>query len=105
AGFMLGSAAAPSRARLYVGGNGTVNLQNASTLAGNVYAPRAEVVLGSQSTTVFGSMFARRLSAQGSVAIHYDEGVLQAGASCPSTTGSCTSCHDCGNQACVTGTC
>src|SRR5439155_15568612 len=84
-----------------------VNLQNASTLAGNVYAPRAELVLGSQSTTVFGSVFARRLSARGSVAIHYDEGVLQAGASCASSNGSgrCTSCHDCANQACVAGTC
>jgi hypothetical protein len=103
--FTLGDAAAPSRARIYVGGTGTVNLQNATTLAGNVYAPRSEVVLGTGSTTVFGSLFANRVNAHGSLAIHFDVGVLQAGASCPPATTACTSCHDCGNQACVGNVC
>jgi len=72
-----------------------------------VYGPRAEMVLGGGggSTIVFGSIFVRRLSTQGSLTIHYDEGVLTKGDGCPPTATTCTSCHDCGNQACVAGAC
>jgi hypothetical protein len=103
--FALGSAASPAKARLWVGGPATVNLPNASVLAGNVYAPRSDLVLGSNPVTVFGSIFGKRVSAQGPLTIHYDESVLGAGASCGASSGTCSSCHDCANQACVAGTC
>jgi hypothetical protein len=102
--FTIGSAASPLKARLYVGGSGTINLPKATTLAGNLYGPRAELLLGSD-TTVFGSIFTRRLNTQGTLTVHYDEGVLSAGDGCPAPPGACTSCHDCGNQACNAGTC
>ena len=103
--FTLGSALTPAKARLWVGGAATVNLPNASLLAGNVYAARSELVLGPNPTTVFGSIFVKRVSAQGSLTVHYDESVLGAGASCGAASGPCSSCHDCANQACVAGTC
>ena len=104
AAFSIGSAANPAKARTYVGGGGTVNLQKAATLAGNLYAPRAEIVLGG-AATVFGSLFARRLSTQGDLTIHYDEAVLHAGSGCPPTATTCRSCRDCANQACTGGAC
>ncbi len=103
--FTLGSAQNPANARLWVGGTATVNLPNASVIAGNVYAPRSDLVLGTSPTTVFGSIFVNRLSAQGPLTIHYDEAVLSAGSTCGAAGGSCSSCHDCGNQACVAGAC
>jgi hypothetical protein len=106
--FTLGSPASPAKARLWVGGTATVNLPNATLLAGNVYAPRAQLVLGPSATTVFGAIFVNRVSTQGALTIHYDESVLSAGVTCgggASSTVACSSCHDCGNQACLSGTC
>jgi hypothetical protein len=103
--FMLGNASNPASARLWVGGTATVNLASASVLAGNVYAPKSELVLGAGATTIFGSVFVDRVSAEGSLTIHYDQSVLTAGAACEAQPASCSSCHDCGNQACVAGAC
>lgn len=102
-GFQLGSAATPATARAYVGGNGTINLSRATTLAGNVYAPKAEAVLASGGT-VFGSIFARRVATQGDLAIHFDESIVKGDPSCipPST---CKVCGDCGGGACIGGKC
>ena len=101
--WMLGDPAAPARVRLYVGGSGTVDLAGGGLFAGNVYAPRAELVTPSE-VEVFGSLFVRRLVSSGGLRVHYDRAVLDAGDDCaPSAT--CTSCLDCGNQACVDGTC
>lgn len=103
--FTIGDPANPARARTYVGGIGTVNLQSASQLAGNLYAPRAQLVLGgSAPATVFGSIFAKRVSSSASLTIHFDESVAKKGDECPNPT-SCKSCHDCGNQACHAGQC
>ncbi len=103
--FALGSATNPASARLYVGGSGTLNLPDGATLGGNVYAPRAELVTAA-AATVFGSVFARRVSAGGALTIHYDQAVLAKGAECPPPASSgCATCHDCGNQACTAGTC
>jgi putative adhesin len=104
--FMLGNAGSPAKARLWVGSSASVNLTSAATLAGNVYAPLSELVLGSGATTIYGSVLAERVSAQGALTIHYDESVLGEGASCGAPAGgACTSCHDCGNQACIGGVC
>ncbi len=106
--FRAGSAANPSKARTYVGGNGTVNLQGQAELAGNLYAPAAQLVLGgSAATTLYGSIFAARINAGADLTIHYDEAILAsggAGAGCAPPT-SCKTCRDCGGQACNSGTC
>lgn len=101
--FRVGDVQNPAKARTYVGGGGTVNLQNATNLAGNLYAPRAEVVLG-DAATAFGSIFARRVSAGGDLTIHYDESVLRTSTPCAAPS-SCRTCRDCANQACIGGTC
>jgi hypothetical protein len=101
----LGSIETASRVRLYVGGSGTLNLAAGALVAGNLYAPRAEIVTSGPLET-FGSVFARRLAASGELSLHYDVAVLDAGADCPDIPPpTCTSCLDCRNQACVGGAC
>jgi len=53
----FGSAQAPARARLYVGGTGTIQLSAQSLLGGNLYAPKAELVTsGAAETTALPSV-------------------------------------------------
>ncbi|MAQ16120.1 MAG: hypothetical protein CMN30_15185, partial [Sandaracinus sp.] len=102
--FAIGTEDAPARARLYVGGTGTVNLSASTTFAGNLYAPRSELVTAGD-VELFGAAFVRRLSAAGAVTIHYDTAILEAGDDCdvPDT---CSACGDCPSvQACVDGVC
>jgi hypothetical protein len=104
--FLVGTTSNPARARTYVGGS-TVNLQNAATLAGNLYAPKATLTLGASApTTLYGSIFAERVSASASLTIHYDEAILGQSATpaCPAPQG-CSTCSDCGGQACNGGVC
>jgi cytoskeletal protein CcmA (bactofilin family) len=116
----LGSEDYPSRVRTYVAGEGDITLGGDLRLGGNLYAPRARVVAAGP-LEVFGSIFARALLEAGVVKVHYDRDVLHAGDSCdgprvldggvvprqdagiPPTA--CSTCEDCGNQACVNGTC
>lgn len=102
----LGDADAPSRVRLYVGGNGTIQLSGGATFAGNVYAPRAELVT-SGDVEVFGSVFVRRVATSGRLGIHYDTAILYAGDDCPPPVDEgCGSCLDCGSsEACIDGVC
>ncbi len=105
--FAVGNASNPARARTYVGGTGTVDLQGAAQLAGNLYAPYAPLVLGGSAPTIlYGSIFAGRLSASADLKIHYDEAILTPAATseCSAAT-SCAVCDDCGGQACNSGTC
>lgn len=105
--FQVGDPTNPAQGRTYVGGTGTVNLQGASQMAGNLYAPLAQLVLGgSAPTTLYGSIFAARLSAASDLTIHYDEAILAtaSGSGCAPPT-SCQGCRDCGGQACSSGTC
>ncbi len=103
AGFHLGSKATPAKVRLWVGGNGTIDLGKDALIAGNVYAPKAEFVLAA-NTEIFGSVFVRRLSSGGDLTVHYDTSILDKGGDCPPPTG-CGSCRDCDNQACIAGKC
>jgi hypothetical protein len=102
--FGKGAEQAPSRVRTYVAGGGTLNLQGPATLGGNLYAPRAELV-AARGAEVFGSVFARRVSAAGPLTLHYDASVLAS--ACPPSSGpaACLSCEGCGNQACIEGAC
>ncbi|CAM4313380.1 hypothetical protein G4177_07120 [Corallococcus sp. ZKHCc1 1396] len=78
----LGSAALPSRVRVYVAGTQALDVSAGSTLAGNLYAPQAALNL-SGNAEVFGSLFVRHLEASGAVQVHHDADVLDAGAACP----------------------
>lgn len=120
----LGSAEAPAKARLYIGGEDDITLTNKALLAGNVYAPRAEMVV-TDALEVFGSIFVKRLRFTNKLTVHYDRAILEAGEGCvdPVPPGPdagvadaggadagappdlCTDCTDCGNQACVNGAC
>lgn len=78
----LGDPAHPANVRVYVGGAGTISLSGGGIFTGNVYAPKAEIVLAA-NTEFFGSVFARRVSTSGDVTIHYDTAILKAGKDCP----------------------
>lgn len=80
--IVIGSADHPARTRVYIGGEGTIDLSGDSQLATNFYAPRAAVAL-SGNTTVFGSLFVRRLDQAAPVTIHYDIDVRRADVGCP----------------------
>ncbi|MCK6549317.1 hypothetical protein L6R52_25970 [Myxococcota bacterium] len=103
--IMLGSFRTPARARLYVGGAGTIQLSGGGVFAGNLYAPRAELV-ASAPIELFGSLFVRRLAASAPLAVHYDTAVLRAGEDCPAPPiGACTDACECPNVACARGQC
>ncbi|RKH31790.1 hypothetical protein D7Y13_11100 [Corallococcus praedator] len=78
----LGSTALPSRVRVYVAGTEALDISAGSTLAGNLYAPQAQLNL-SGNAEVFGALFVRHLEASGAVQVHHDADVLDAGAACP----------------------
>jgi len=104
-GFGIGSPDNPARARVYIGGNGDIDIASATSVTANLYAPLAQLVLGAASTTFFGSVFVRQLGVgNGALTIHFDESVTLEGAACQPTT-SCASCRDCNNQACSSGAC
>jgi hypothetical protein len=71
----------PSRTRIYVGGSGTIELSGDSLIGANIYAPRSAVALSAPST-IFGSLFVRRIDQAGPLTIHYDEDVLRADVGC-----------------------
>jgi len=100
----FGDPTRPSKARLYIGGSGTINLSGNSVLAGNLYAPLARLAL-SGGVELFGSLFLNTLTQAAPVTVHYDTDVLTADQGCPASTGACRTCLDCGGQACNTGTC
>ena len=104
--FLVGDTTNPARARTYVGG-GTVNLQRAAVLAGNLYAPHATITLGSTAPTeLFGSLFAAGLVSSADLTIHYDKAILTPSLmpTCTTPT-SCSSACDCNGLACNSGTC
>lgn len=78
----IGRADHPSRTRVYIGGTGTIDLSGDSSIAANIYAPRAAIAL-SGTTTIFGSLFVRRLDQAAPVTIHYDVDIRRADVACP----------------------
>jgi hypothetical protein len=111
--FKLGSPSYPALTRLYVGGTQTLDVQSTLIVGGEIWAGNATVLWESDSAA-FGSIFAGDFQVVSNFTLHYDQGVVRAGDSCPppggggaggAGGGSCGTCHDCGNQACVNGTC
>lgn len=78
----LGDPAHPAAVRVYVGGSGTIALAGGGVFTGNLYAPKAEIVLAAD-TEIFGSVFARRVATSGDVTLHYDTAILGVGKDCP----------------------
>ena len=110
--LQIGSPSYPALSRTYVGGSAsgsslsiTANWQ----IGGNVYAAYGAVSFESPYT-MYGSLVAGDFSHTNTAAIHFDRAVLSGGL-CPPASGAdggvptCGSCKDCGNQACVSGTC
>lgn len=112
----FGSPVAPAQSRFYIAGS--LATATGAVLAGNFYLPRSSFIT-SGAVTLYGSVFSGSVSASQSLTIHYDSAILQAGGACENDAGipfnpqsdggpgptSCNTCRDCGNQACVSGTC
>jgi len=81
----------------------SVYIKASSNIAADIYAPNGEIY-ASASFSMYGAIFAGWYRGKASTTIHYDRGTLDQGQSCPPPTG-CNSCLDCGNQACINGTC
>lgn len=108
AAFKLGSPNYPALSRAYVGGTQTLMFTSNVTLAGDLYAATAPLNWTS-NTDAYGAIYAGNFTSTSDTAIHYDLQVLHAGSDCPMPADGgapqCGSCSDCGNQACVGGTC
>jgi hypothetical protein len=120
ANFKLGNAAYPAVTRLYIGTTGTLDIQSGLIIGAEIWAGKATVLWESDSD-VFGSLFVGNFQVLSRLNLHQDEAVVRAGQGCPppggnggggvgggtggSGGGGCGTCYDCGNQACVNGTC
>jgi hypothetical protein len=80
--FHLGSPAAPSHLRLYVGQDLTWDVIEGSTWAGQLYAPRAALAL-SLPLEASGAFFVDSLAVSGGLRLRYDPDVLELEKTCP----------------------
>jgi hypothetical protein len=125
--FYLGNPSYPALTRVYVGGT-SLDVQSQLIIGAEIWAGNATVTWESGSD-LFGALFAGDFQALSAFRLHHDQGVDYAGSSCPPPAGSgsssggtttggttasssggpggatCGTCKDCGNQACVNGTC
>ncbi|MHB8418257.1 MAG: DUF7305 domain-containing protein [Myxococcales bacterium] len=109
----LGSTEVPAQTRVYIAGSAAVSTGSASVVAGNFYLPWAQLGGGS-AKDIYGSVFCASFDSGAPLSVHYDSAVLSSGAECALLVpdgggadggGACSSCRDCGNQACVGGIC
>jgi hypothetical protein len=105
----LGNPNYPRLTRFYIGGvNSTaesLKLAGGSTYLNGVFWAGYGTIRASNEVEMFGALFGQSFHLQGETKVHYDEGVVQNGEECPELSGTCDSCRDCDNQACVGGTC
>jgi hypothetical protein len=126
ASLSVGSANYPALTRVYLGG-GTFDVQSGATYGAEIWAAKATTTWES-GTDYFGSIVVGSLDNQDKIKLHQDTAILSAGKTCPqpgSNTGGtgtsggppgpgtfpdggiaptgCTTCSDCGNQACLPG--
>jgi hypothetical protein len=108
----IGSPSYPALSRTYVGSPNGLRLSAGSRIGGNLYAANGPVTW-SAGSDLYGSVYAGDFTASAETIIHYDRAVLATGLACttppapPPDAGvpGCTSCKDCGNQACNAGVC
>ena len=79
-------------------------MKAATNIAADIYAPNGEIYAGA-SFSMYGAIFTGDYRSSASTTIHYDRAALDQGKACPPPPGGCSSCLDCGNQACVDGVC
>jgi hypothetical protein len=119
----IGSPNYPALCRTYVGGTAKLAFSQNANIGCNIYAAASALVDWSANTAVYGSIFAGDFKASQVTTIHYDTGILGAGITCgggvdagtvdaggdagvdAGSPQKCSSCRDCGNQACVNGQC
>jgi hypothetical protein len=98
---VIGNPAFPTQMRLYV--NGNISLPG-GVLAADIYNVYDKVYSTQSNYTEYGSLFVGTATNGGSVTIHYDTANQNEAAQCAPVTGNgCTTCLDCGNQACNCG--
>jgi len=100
----IGDPNRPSKSRIYIGSSGQITLSGNLNLAGNVYAPRASLVV-SADVTVFGSLFVADVTQSGTFRLHYDTDVLDVESGCTADGTTCRNCNDCNGQACQNNMC
>lgn len=117
----LGNPGAPARTRIYLASTQSLTLSASVTLGAYLYAPRTPVV-ASALLEAFGGVVSGSYTASAGTTLHYDRAVLKLAQDCPgggvgpdggvlgpdggsSGPTTCSSCIDCGNQACVGGVC
>ncbi|MBK9032996.1 MAG: hypothetical protein IPL61_17280 [Myxococcales bacterium] len=77
----LGDPLRPRALRVYVGSAGTIALAGGSTLAGNLYAPAADLAT-SAAVEVFGAVLVNHWNLSAPATVHYDRAIAVAGAAC-----------------------
>lgn len=75
AAWLVGGVEQAGRVRVYVGGDGTVDLAAEASIAGTLYAPRAELVTRGD-LDVYGPLFVRRAAPGGELRVHAAEAPL-----------------------------
>lgn len=100
----FGSVSAPSKVRVYIGGQ-TFNMSGDAGVGANLYAPNANVEFAS-AFEMSGAIFAKSLAFSGDFTIHYDESIISV-IGCEPPGGGCMTCNDCSGTtpACKGGTC
>jgi hypothetical protein len=67
--------------RVYLASAGSIALSGGSTLAGNLYAPAADLATSAQ-VDVFGAVLVMRWVFSAPVGVHYDKAIEVAGDTC-----------------------
>jgi hypothetical protein len=101
----LGNPNYPALMRVYVGTTGALTFSQTANIAADFYAMYAHPVSWSQAAIVYGSVYVGAFEGSQVTQIHYDRASLTTGQECPPQPPGCQACGDCGNQACVNGTC
>jgi hypothetical protein len=78
---LLGDPARPRALRIYADAGGAIELSAGSRLAGNLYAPAADLA-SSAPLEVFGSLLVGHLAVDGGLTVHRDRAISSAGAAC-----------------------
>jgi hypothetical protein len=77
----LGDPARPRLLRIYVAAGGSIALSDRSVLAGNLYAPLADLA-SSASLELFGAVVVNRLNGAASIDVHHDLAIADASETC-----------------------
>ncbi len=77
----IGNPEVPAQTSVYVGDATGVSVAQKTSIAGSLYVPAGPVV-NTQSLTVYGSVFANSIDSSQAIAVHYDQALQSAGATC-----------------------